>query len=339
MSVSAYVRRILARWRTIAVVTAVLMLGALVLTLTADPVYSSRAQLYVASAGDESDLEAIIADGVQVKGRALSYAAVAETEAMALAVIDDLDLDDSPDSIAHRINAEVPFATVLINLTVSGDSPEEAQAVAGAVVDSYNDVLADVEAADADFLQVQVATLEEPSFPVTPTSPRPLLNLTAALVAGLMLGVALAVLRDLTDDSVRDANDLRGLGLMPLAVVPTAASPTDPGFARAAVGLDAVLSGLAGRTIVLAPCTTRDIDPSVGVGLTAAVVHGDVTLLECGPTRELADARSAARQADGAVLIATAGSTSRTDLREATLELTDVGARVLGVVLRDERRG
>ncbi|UUZ57629.1 YveK family protein [Nocardioides sp. B-3] len=213
MSVNAYVLRILARWRLIAVSTVVLGLGALAITLAADPVYTSHAQLYVASAGDDSDSEAIVADGVRVKGRALSYAAVANTEAMATVVIDDLELDESPEDVADRINAVVPFATVLINLSATGDSPEQARDLAEAVVRNYNDVPAGIETADVGGLRVEVSTLKEATLPEEATSPRPLLNILAGLVAGLLLGVALAVLRDLFDQRVRTPDDIRGPGL------------------------------------------------------------------------------------------------------------------------------
>jgi capsular polysaccharide biosynthesis protein len=350
MSVSAYVRRILARWRSIAVAATVVTLGALLLTVTAEPVYSSHAQLYVASAGDDSDLEAIIADGVQVKGRALSYAAVANSEAMALAVIDDLDLEDSPGSVAGRVSAEVPFATVLINLTARGDSPAEANALAGAVVDNYNDVLAEIESADLGHLQVQVATLAEPSLPGSATTPRPVLNLLAGLFAGLMLGVALAVLRDLFDQRIRRADDVRGLGLVPLGTV---TGGEGLGGVR-----DAVLAATAGsthRAVVVTPL--HDGLADVADDLTDAFAAADYRAHRVEPTpgpdgeRQVAGLRETydvlvvaaphglmlAAAADGAILVLEAGKIDRDDLAETTRQYADAGARVLGVLLVEPR--
>ncbi|QIK75212.1 YveK family protein [Nocardioides piscis] len=339
MSVSVYLHRLWRRWRLIGAVTAALLLVALVITLTTPVTYVSEATLYVASAGDEADLEAIVADGVQVKGRALSYAAVASSEAMARVVSDELGLDEPLDETSSRVHTEVPFATVLINLEAEGETAQEAQDVAQTVVDNYNDVLAELETADEGELAVEVAMVAEPSLPESPKSPRTLLNLLAGLVAGLLLGVGAAVLRDLANDSVSGPTDLRRLGLAPLAVVPTGATVGDEGFARARVGLDAQLDGLAGRTVVVTPCSSKDVDPSVTAGLQAAMAGDGITLVDAGPTREVAEARAAARRGDGAVIVATAGRTSRAELREAVLEMQDVGARVLGVVLRDERLG
>lgn len=337
MSVSAYLHRIARRWRLIGAITAAITLAALVFTVTTQVTYVSEAQLYVASAGDDSDLEAIVADGVQVKGRALSYAAVASSEDMARAVSEDLGLDESLRKTASRVHTEVPFATVLINLEADGDTAEEARDLAEAIIANYNDVLTELETADDGELAVEVAVLKEPSLPESPRSPRPILNLLAGLVAGLLVGVGVAVLRDLLDDSVSEPADLRGLGLTPLAVVPAGAPVDAAGFGRARVGLDAALDGLSGRTVVVTACAGSDVDPAVVAGLQAAMAGDDVTLVEAGPTTEQAEARAAARRGDGAVIVATAGHTSRAELREAVLEMRDVGARVLGVVLRDER--
>jgi capsular polysaccharide biosynthesis protein len=338
MSVRAYLRRILRRWRLIGTIAVLAVLAALAITLNAETTYVSLAKLYVASAGDDSDLEAVVADGVQVKGRALSYAAVASSEDMARVVSEDLGLDEPLTTTAGRIHTEVPFATVVINLAAEGATPEEAREVATSVVTNYNDVLAELETADEGGLAVEVTVLAEPTLPADPTSPRPVLNLLVGLLAGLMLGIAAAVLRDLVDDSVGGPDDVRGLGLVPLGVLPAGAPASDAGFERARVSLDAALDGLAGRTVVVAPCTSKDTDPAVVAGLEAVVASDGTTLVTTGPTRELADARSAARRADGAVIVATAGRTSRSDLREAALELQEVGARVLGVILRDERK-
>ncbi len=351
MSVGAYLRRILVRWRSLAAVMAVFVVGALALTAAADPVYTSRAQLYVASAGDDSDLEAVIADGVQVKGRALSYAAVANTEAMALAVIEDLGLTESPGSVANRVRAEVPFATVLINLTTSGGTAEEAHALATAVVDNYNDVLADVETADNGQLKVQVAPLQDPSFPGSPSTPRPLLNLLAGLVAGLLLGVALAVLRDLFDQRIRTADDIRGLGLVPLG-----STSVEDGVESVR---DAVLAATAGtphRALVVTPLHDGLDDIAGALTESFAAAGYDARRVEptLGPDgeRQVAGLRGQhdvlvfaaphglllAAGADGAILVMQAGRVDRDDLAETGRQHADAGARVLGVVLVQPRK-
>lgn len=351
MSVNAYVRRILARWRTIAVATAVLTLGALVITLTADTVYTSRAQLYVASAGDDSDLEAIVADGVQVKGRALSYAAVASSEQMALVVRDELGLDESAEDIAERISTTVPFATVIIDLAATGDSPEQARDLAAAVVAAYNDVLADVETADVGGLQVQVAVLKEATLPERATSPRPLLNLLAGLVAGLLLGVALAVLRDLFDQRIRAADDIRGLRLVPLGTV---TSDEEVEAVR-----DAVLAATAGsahRSVVVTPLHAGldDIADTLTAAFAAAGYRTHGVTATPGPAGEqkLAGLREQhdvlvvaapqgvllAAAADGAILVLEPGRVDRDTLAETALRYADAGARVLGVLLVEPRK-
>lgn len=350
MSVNAYVRRILARWRLITLVTAALTLVALVITLTADTVYTSHAQLYVASAGDDSDLEAIIADGVQVKGRALSYAAVADSEQMALRVRDELGLDESAEDISARIDTTVPFATVFIDLAATGDSPEQARDLAAAVVDNYNDVLADIETADVGGLQVKVSTLREATLPERATSPRPLLNLLAGLVAGLLLGVALAVLRDLLDQRVRTADDIRGLGLVPLGAL-----TPDGGIEAVRDAVLAATAASAHRAVVVTPLHDGldDVAATLTQAFAAADYRAQVVTPDPGPDGEqkVATLREQhdvlvvgaphgmllAAATDGAVLVVEPGRVDRDDIAETARKFADAGARVLGVLLVEPR--
>lgn len=324
MSIHTYLRRLARRWRLVLAAVVAALTVATVLTATTDTRYVSKAQLYVASAGDDSDLEAIVADGVQVKGRALSYAAVASSELMAQTVKDDIGLETSLAEIEDRIETEVPFATVLINLDAAGESPEAARELARSIIANYNDVLAQLETADTEGLAVEVATVREPSLPDGPARPRVLLNLLAGLAAGLLLGIALAVLRDLLDDSLQDASDVRALGLVPLGA----------DAATAAVGTVAALGDLGGQRVVVAPAVEDDTDSATLSDVSAALAERGATVVECPASRSHPDARDSARDAAGVVLLATAGRTDRGDLREAALEIEDVGGRVIGVLLR-----
>ena len=63
-----------------------------------------------------------------------------------------------------------------------------------------------------------VSTVNQPTLPTSPSSPKVALNLLAGLLAGLLLAVAVAAVRDLLDDRVRaDEDDLGApvLGRLP----------------------------------------------------------------------------------------------------------------------------
>jgi capsular polysaccharide biosynthesis protein len=243
MSTSHYVRRILSRWRIIAAVTAVLLAAAAVLTWTTPTTYTSTSQLYVANLSEQGDMASVQAAGVYAQGRMLSYAAVAGSQAMADRLSDDLGSEALEDT---EIRTEVPYATVLINLTVTAPTAEGAHDVAQAVADNYNDLLTEVEGVQETGLRVGVSTVNPPTTPDSPSSPKVTLNLLAGLLAGLLLGVAVAAVRDLLDDRVREDEDLGApvLGRLPALAGEAAlalgdTSPLAEAVRRARVHLEA----------------------------------------------------------------------------------------------------
>lgn len=220
MSVSDYLRRLVGRWRVILVVAALCLAATVFATSQMTPTYTSKAQLYVSNDGGSKDMGTVLSAGVYAQQRVLSYAAVATSERMAKEVIDDLNLADSPREVSARVATTVEFGTVLIDLTATGETPETARALADSVVEQYNEVLAEVDNPGGEGVPVEVSVLMEPSLPDAPTTPNVPLNLLAGLFAGLLLGVGAAALRDLLDNSVKDADDLERPGLAPLGDVP-----------------------------------------------------------------------------------------------------------------------
>ena len=66
-----------------------------------------------------------------------------------------------------------------------------------------------------------VAIVDTAKVPERPSSPRPLINMLIALLAGLILGVALAVIREQIDETIADPSDVeRRIGLPLLGVIP-----------------------------------------------------------------------------------------------------------------------
>jgi uncharacterized protein involved in exopolysaccharide biosynthesis len=66
-----------------------------------------------------------------------------------------------------------------------------------------------------------VAVLNSALIPGRPTSPKPLMTLVLATIAGLLLGTAIALCREWLDQRIRSVQDLeQGLGLAVLAYIP-----------------------------------------------------------------------------------------------------------------------
>lgn len=140
------------------------------------------------------------------------------------------DLEAASQQIEAKIDALQTQIDALDRRLVEA-TPAERPAVEATIGPRYNTLLTEqgLLAQKLNSLQVD-ATLKSGGVqlvsaatpPSSPASPKPVRNALAALVVGLVLGVALAFLRENLDDSVRTKDDLSGAlpGIPVLATVP-----------------------------------------------------------------------------------------------------------------------
>jgi uncharacterized protein involved in exopolysaccharide biosynthesis/Mrp family chromosome partitioning ATPase len=118
----------------------------------------------------------------------------------------------------------------------------------------------------------RVRILDLASMPVEPAAPKPLLNALLSLVAGLALGLAWALMRELRDHSVRDQHRLEvETGLPVLTAIPTARdellfdAPMSP----------ARVSESRGRTLSAASARARASFRALATDLTHVIQRAD----------------------------------------------------------------
>src|SRR6266480_465151 len=136
-------------------------------------------------------------------------------------VISDLGLRTDPVTLSHEISVTPEPNTLILKVAVRDSDPERARNLANTLV---TDVIAHVkeiqksEAAAPTTSSADNLVVESPAIlPTEPVSPRPLLNMALALLAGLLVGLGLAFLFDYLDQSVRSDEILRErVGLAPL---------------------------------------------------------------------------------------------------------------------------
>lgn len=265
-----------------ALVTAAVFAAAVAVTLSMPVTYTSSGQLYVASLSDQPDMESVQAAGLHAQGRMLSYAAVASSQEMAALIGEDLGVDSLEGA---TIRTEVPYGTVLINLSVIAPTADGAQEIAQSVAANYNDLLTEVEGARATELKVGVSTVNAPSLPTSQSAPKTTLNLLAGLLAGLLLAVALAAVRDLLDTSVRADDDLGApvLGRLPRleAADRTLTSGDTTPLAEAARRLRIRLEATGHSTVVVAAVDDAD-GPAVArlIAQSMSLAGREVTLVD-----------------------------------------------------------
>jgi capsular exopolysaccharide synthesis family protein len=137
-------------------------------------------------------------------------------------VVKDLNLSMTPDELAKEITADAPLNKVLINLHVVDRDPVLAARLANAVATQFSKVVQDLEQTGAaQSSPVKLSVTHPAQTPSIPVSPRTKLDIAVAVLVGLVLGLGLAFLREVLDNTVKDPNELAEHSVLPvLGVVP-----------------------------------------------------------------------------------------------------------------------
>lgn len=215
MELRDYLRIMRRRWVLIlgSVVVAVAVAAAVTFTMT--PQYASTTGLFV-STTPESSTEAY-QGGLFSAQRITSYADLATGQELSRRVIDDLGLSMEPEDLAEKIEATVVPETVNLDLTVTDPSPQRAQQLSQTVAQELTAFVDQLETPPGKAnAPIKLSIVDSAPLPETPVSPQPLRNLGLAAVLGLLLGLGLAVLRELLDTTVKSNEDVESVTEAPL---------------------------------------------------------------------------------------------------------------------------
>jgi succinoglycan biosynthesis transport protein ExoP len=202
-----YMRVIRKRWQIIVVVMLVVVAGAALATVLSPNVYEAQTQLFVSTSGG-NDSSALLSGSSFTQQRVLSYADVITTPTVLDPVIESLQLNTSAANLAAQITATVPLNTVLIQVAVQNSDPRVAAQIADAVGKQFTKTVAALESVTTgQSSPVKVSIVSVPTVPIAPISPKPTRNLALGVVLGLLLGLGLALLRDLLDTTIKNEQD------------------------------------------------------------------------------------------------------------------------------------
>ena len=233
---------------------------AILYVVTAQKIYEAEADLLISPISGEQNPAYVIAGLPQESSdptRDVETAArLVTTLDVADRVADKLDNDQSPQSLQQNVRAEPVAQSDIIAVTGSAGSPEEAQAIANTFAEEsvaertermraqIDERLPALEASQesgegGSELANQIAQLKilrsgnDPTIevetladlPSSPVSPRPALSVAGGLLAGLILGIAVAFASRVLDPRLRREEQLRQLYRLPvLARIPVETS-------------------------------------------------------------------------------------------------------------------
>lgn len=190
--------------------------AALAVSLLQTPLYTSSTQLFVSTRDTASTSEAF--QGSQFsQERVASYARLISGEELAGRVVDRLGIDESAGALSDRIIATAVADTVLIDVTVTDESPEQAARLAGAIGEEFTSFAAELETpVGAAVSPVKVTVTDRPEVASAPSSPQTTRNIALGLLVGLLIGAGLAILRARLDRSVKDPDEVVELTGVPV---------------------------------------------------------------------------------------------------------------------------
>jgi succinoglycan biosynthesis transport protein ExoP len=212
-----YLRILRKRWITILAFTLTGIAGAAALTIVTTPVYQASTLVYiqVQTSGTVGDL---VQGSTFLQNQVTSFVEVVDTPRVLDAVIETLDLDTTAEELAESVTASAPLDTINVQITVDRDSPAEAAEIANAVTASFQQVVGEITSMSTEDArsQVSVSILRDASVPSVPISPDTKSNLGLGLLAGLALGLAIAIIREVLDTRIRGEFDVESITSAPI---------------------------------------------------------------------------------------------------------------------------
>ncbi len=181
--------------------------------MNSDAVYQASVTFFVRTSGEGNVGAAAQAD-LFAQTRVNSYAALLRSDRFAEKAIDEFDLDVNARTLSGMIEATGAVDTVLLTATVTSGSEAEAGEIAAAVAESFPAMVSEVEGQGVGDTSVSLEVISGPTVRLVPPDRK--ITLATRILLGAAVGVLGAVLLQLRDRSVTDADEVVELGLGPV---------------------------------------------------------------------------------------------------------------------------
>ncbi|QIK75253.1 YveK family protein [Nocardioides piscis] len=195
------------RWRIVVASLGVVVAIAAILSFTATPQFESSTRLFVSTS--QADDSTTFAGGAYATQRVTSYADLVGSRELAERVVEALDADLDPADLPSMVTATVVPETVLLEITVTNPESEVARDLAQSYAEELQDLVDELETPEGKReAPIKATIVDDAQETSDPVSPDPVRNLALAAVLGLLLGLGLAVARELLDTSIRANTDV-----------------------------------------------------------------------------------------------------------------------------------
>jgi len=289
-----FVQILLARWTLVVSALLACLVGAAVVTAFQNKAYHSSATILISFTG-ATNLTDVYYGGQAAQDRLSSYADIAGGRAVAERAVAQFQLPISPEALVSQTEVKYTTKSMLFTITVEDTDPQRAALFAGAMADSFAALVrtldsnmspqgADSQDTAASVPIARATVVKQAEVPDRASRPVPMQNMAMGLVAGVLLGIGVALIREASDRTVRSRGKLEELsGLPTLAELPGERGSA-PRFGTDVVS-DEAMRGLRTRLLRVIGTEARRVlvaAPFGGEGTTTTALNLSLAFAELG---------------------------------------------------------
>jgi capsular exopolysaccharide synthesis family protein len=215
-----YIRVARKRWWVVATAVALALGLATFITMQTAPQYATSVTFFITT--PNTGVTDAYQGGLFSQQRVKSYANLLTGDRLAKAIAVRPGIGLTPAQVRQRVTAEAVTDTVLLEATVTDGSKDRSLLIAGELAVQFKTLVESLETPlGKGTSSVKVEVVAGPQLNEVPVSPRPLRNAGLAVLLGLVVGAAAAVMREVLDTTVKTSEALQALASAPvLAGVP-----------------------------------------------------------------------------------------------------------------------
>jgi len=199
------------RWILIVITTLIAALASGIISyFVLTPVYQSSTQLLV---NQKNSAKQIDVNQLQSNVDMINtYSVIIKSPVILQKVIEELNLSDSVDQLNQKITVSNQENSQVFTVTVEDTSSIQAGKIANTVASIFQNDVPSIMNVD----NVSILSKAKVGDHLTPVEPKPLLNIAAATLLGLVIGAGLALLIAYFDNSIKNETDVEEILKVPV---------------------------------------------------------------------------------------------------------------------------
>ena len=186
-------------------------------TFIMPPKYTATAEVFATYAGQSGETQTTndMSSGANyLNTQITTYPELVKTEAVLQPVIKDLGLDMTTTDLAGVVTATNPPNTFMVDISAEVGDPQQAADIANSVAKNLADqISSDLynNSSSSNGSPIKLTVVQKAQTPTSQSSPNIPLYLAVGLIFGIIVGVGVALLRDILNTKVDSTDDVREL--------------------------------------------------------------------------------------------------------------------------------